>query len=368
MKTVSLVTEKTYKKVVKPILFKIDPEKVHNGTVSLSKATAKLPIVPNALYKLWSFQSEILEQEIDGVKYLNPIGLAGGYDKNAELTNFMPYLGMGFMEVGSITAEYCSGNIGKRLWRMPNSKSILVYYGLKNDGADAIYSRIKTKNFKIPVGINIAKTNNKDTCEDNNAIADYAYSFKKFKNNGSFYTINISCPNAYGGQPFTDKTRLNKLLTELDKLDRTKPVYIKLSPDIDYKTRQEMAKASFNHNIQGFICSNITKNRNNEMISDTVQSDNGGFSGKVVENLTNQLISDMYKLTNGSKTIIGCGGIFDAEDAYKKIKLGASLLEMITGLIFEGPQVVGKINRELVQLLKADGYKNIAEAVGSDIK
>jgi dihydroorotate dehydrogenase len=104
------------------------------------------------------------------------------------------------------------------------------------------------------------------------------------------------------------------------------------------------------------------------MISDTVQSDNGGFSGKVVENLTNQLISDMYKLTNGSKTIIGCGGIFDGEDAYKKIKLGASLLEMITGLIFEGPQVVGKINRELVQLLKADGYKNIAEAVGSDIK
>lgn len=366
MKPIRKITKKTYKSAVKPMLFKGNPEKVHDTTLVLGKITAKVPLIPKVLNSAWGYKNPILNITVDGIAYSNPIGLSGGYDKDAELTDFIPHLGMGFMEVGSITKDAYSGNSGTRLWRMPNSKSILVYYGLKNKGADVIYSKIKSKKFKIPVGINIAKTNNRATCDDKVGIADYVYSFKKFAKIGDFFTVNISCPNTFGGQPFHDKKRLDALLTELDKIPTKKPVYIKLSPDISQKERQGIAELSFKHRVNGFVCGNLTKSRTNPAIKDEVPAEVGGMSGMVVQKLSDKLIADMYKLTKGQKTVIGVGGVFNANDAYRKIKLGASLVEMITGLIYEGPQVVGDINHGLVELLKKDGYSNIKQAVGKD--
>lgn len=353
-----------YQNAAKPILFRFDPEEVHDGTATLAKWTAKHKPLRLITKSLFVYKNEILEQTVDGVRYKNPIGLSGGFDKEAELTDFMPLLGLGFMEVGSITKNPYAGNEGIRLWRLKKSKSILVNYGLKNSGADVAYKKLKNKKFEIPVGINIAKTNSLETCDDLMGIEDYAYTYKKFAHTGSFITVNISCPNTFGGQPFHDSKRLEALLKRLNNIETKMPVHLKLSPDITKKERVKIAKLSFKYKVDGFICSNLTKDRVNAAIIDEVPSDLGGMSGKVVDKLTDELITDMYSLTNGDKTIIASGGVFTAEDAYRKIKLGASLIEMITGLIYEGPQVVSTINRGLVKLLETDGYKNVSEAVG----
>lgn len=358
------VTRSMYQRLAKPLLFRRDPETVHDRTVHKSVVVAKIAPLRALLRWLWAYRHQALRQRICGVEFANPIGLAGGFDKNAELTGFMPSLGFGFAEVGSITALPCPGNTGTRLWRLPKSKSLLVYYGLKNDGVEVISRRLKDRRFQIPVGTNIAKTNNRDSADDRGAIADYAVSFRTLADIGDYFTINISCPNTYGGQPFVEKERLDALLGELDTIPTRKPVFVKLSPDITKQQRADIAELAAMHRVDGFICSNLTKVRTNSHIRDALPSENGGMSGAIVRDLSNELIADMYRLTRGTKVIIGCGGVFTAKDAYEKIQLGASLIQMVTGLIYEGPQVVGDINRGLVKLLQADGYANVAAAVG----
>lgn len=363
---ISKLTKTVYQKAAKPLLFKRDPEVVHDTITKRSVLVGKIPPIRSVLRLSWAYQHPSLKQTIAGIDFKNPIGLGGGFDKNCELVNFMPNLGFGFMEVGSITQYPCEGNAGQRLWRMPKSKSILVYYGLKNEGVDTLAPRLAGYDAKIPIGANIAKTNNEKCADDAEAIADYVYSFKKLAKIGDYVTVNISCPNTYGGQPFHDKERLSALFTELDKIPTKKPVFVKISPDISTQERKDIAKLSFTHRIDGFICGNLTKDRNNPHIKEPVPADVGGMGGRPVFELSNQLIKDMYTFTKGKKIIIGLGGVFSAEDAYAKIKLGASLVQMVTGLIFEGPQVVGQINRGLVKLLHADGYTHISQAIGSD--
>lgn len=357
------ITQLAYQKVAKPILFQINPEKVHNAHVYFADLAGRVPPAGWLTKKIWSYQNQTLEQTIDGILYKNPIGLAAGWDKDAHTMNFMESIGFGAAEMGSITQFAYGGNKGTRLWRLKKSKSILVYYGLKNEGVDIIAPRIAKAKSNIPIGTNIARTNS-PACDDESGIKDYAYSFKVLADIGDYFTVNISCPNTHGGQPFHDKRRLNNLLTELDKIKTKKPVYVKISPDISIKERKGIAELSFNHNVAGFICGNVTKNRNNKNIKDENIADVGGMSGLVVQRLGDELVADMYRLTKGKKTIIGLGGVFNATDAYRKIRLGASLVQMITGLIYEGPQVVGQINRDLVAMLAKDGYKNINQAVG----
>lgn len=355
-----------YRWVIRPVLFQIDPERVHDGTVKLARLISKNSFFMLIMRKIFVYNNKKLEQTIDGVKYLNPIGLSAGFDKEIDLVDFIPNLGMGFMEVGSITKESYGGNSGTRLWRLKKSKSILVNYGLKNLGADKSIEKLNEISPKIPVGINIAKTNSPETCDIKVGIEDYAYTFKKFSKNANLITINISCPNTYGDQPFLKPKDLEKLLIELEKIKTKAPVYLKLSPDISQKQRREIAKLSFQYRVHGFVCSNLTKGRDNKAILEVVPSKLGGMSGKVVDKLSDGLIKDMYQFTRGEKTIIASGGVFNADDAYKKIKLGASLIEMITGLIYEGPQVVSEINLGLVKKLEQDSFKSVKEAVGAN--
>jgi len=317
---------------------------------------------------MFSYSNKNLGQNILNIKFKNPIGLAGGFDKNGDLTQILPSVGFGFMEIGSITGEPCEGNPKPRLWRLKKSKGLLVWYGLKNDGSKVLSKKLKNKHFSIPLGTNIAKTNSKKTVSTKNGVNDYAEAFEKFRNIGSYFTVNISCPNAYGGQPFTDAKSLDMLLTKLDKIPTKKPVFVKFSPDLNKRTIDDLIRVCQHHRVHGFICTNLTKNRKNEKILESIQSANGGMSGKVVEDLSNQMISYLYKKTKGKFIIIGLGGVFNAEDAYKKIKMGASLVQLITGMIFEGPQIISEINQGLVKLLKKDGYTNISEAIGASNK
>ena len=179
--------------------------------------------------------------------------------------------------------------------------------------------------------------------------------FKAFLEIGDYFTVNISCPNAFGGEPFTDPKKLDALLTELDKIYTKKPIFLKLPPDLSEKQIDSILTVTRQHRVHGFIASNLTKQHS---------YGKGGMSGKFVEKKANVLIAQLYKKTKGEMTIVGSGGVFSAEDAYEKIRLGASLIQLITGMIYEGPQVVSEINLGLVQLLKADGYTSISEAVG----
>ena len=181
-------------------------------------------------------------------------------------------------------------------------------------------------------------------------------------------TINISCPNAYGGQHFNEKTRLKKLLTALEKIRTTKPIFLKLSPELKEKEIDDIIAVAEQHRVHGFIIANLIKKREDKKIFDRGVPMIGGLSGKLAEEKANKMISYVYKKTKGKFVIIGCGGIFSAKDAYTKIKLGASLVQLITGMIFEGPQLISEINQGLVRLLKKEGYKNISEAIGADHK
>lgn len=353
-----------YRNLLKPILFQFDPEDVHDRITAVGTFLGKYRVLRAINRLFFGYKNSLLEQTILGIHFENPIGLSAGFDKNAVLTDITPEVGFGFEEIGSITAESCEGNPRPRLHRLPKSKSLVVYYGLKNDGAQKIHERLKNKTFEFPIGVSIAKTNCTRTVETREGIADYIEGMKTMRDIGDYMTINISCPNTHGGEPFTDVENLEKLLTEVDKLNIKKPIFLKISPDISRENLDAIIENVTHHNIQGFVCTNLTKNRNNPKIKDGQVPENGGLSGKIVEDLANEMIAYVYKKTHGKYVIIGSGGVFTAEDAYKKIRLGASLIQMITGMIYNGPQTISEINQGLVKLLKRDGYKTITEAIG----
>lgn len=354
-----------YRNIFKKIFFLFDAETVHDFFTITGKILGSNFITRGITSFFFNNPDlKILNQKIHGIHFKNPIGLSAGFDKNAELTKIIPEVGFGFEEIGSITGEACTGNAKPRLWRLIKSQALVVYYGLKNDGCEKISTRLSHKKFKIPIGVNIAKTNCQATTNTETGIADYVKAYRHFLHIGDYFTINISCPNTFGGEPFHNGEKLDKLFTALEKYPTKKPVFIKISPDLSEEQIDEILKISKKHHVSGFICTNLTKKRENLKILDKKVPKDGGISGKAVEELANKMINTLYKKTKGKYTIIGCGGIFSAADAYKKIRLGASLVELITGMIFQGPQLISEINLELAELLKRDGFKNIHEAIG----
>lgn len=354
-----------YAKILKPIYFRFDPELVHNRMISIGVFLGRSIPTRFLIKALFDYKNPMLIQTIRGIRFENPVGLSAGFDKNAVLTRILPMVGFGFVEVGSITGEPCAGNPGKHLWRLPKDKSLMIYYGLKNTGADAISKRLRNEKFSIPVGISVAKTNAPSTVETERGVEDYAKAFELFADIGAYTTINISCPNAYGGQPFSDPALLERLLARTDTISTSKPIFIKLSPDCSPEELDALLAVSERHHVDGYICTNLIKDRSRVQAQESLPP-NGGISGKLIESRSNEMIAHVYTFTKGKKVVIGCGGIFTAEDAYRKIRLGASLLHLITGMIYEGPQAISQINQGLVRLLKKDGFKSISEAVGVD--
>ncbi len=350
-----------YKYLIKPILFQFDPEAVHKLFIKTGKILGSTAFTREITSIMFNYSNPMLKQRILNIDFKNPIGLSAGFDKDAELTKIIPKVGFGYEEVGSITANSCAGNSGVRIKRIPEKKSLWINLGLNNNGADEIASRLYLRRFEIPIAISIAKTNCKETVDPKIAIQDYLYTLKKMneKGIGKFFVINISCPNAYGGQPFSNPRLFKMLMYEIYKLNIKKPIFIKISPDLSNENIDKIIEISKNYGVSGFICSNLTKQH---------KFDSGGLSGKVLEEKSNKLIEYVYKKTKGKFIIIGVGGVFSAKDAYKKIKLGASLISLISGMIYEGPSLISEINRNLVKLLKKDGFSNITEAIGKDVK
>ena len=355
-----------YSRVLKPILFSHDPELVHDRMTAVGKLLGHHHLGQSLTRALFGYENSALEQNVLGIQFKNPTGLSAGFDKNAELIDILPSVGFGFAEIGSITGEKCAGNPKPRLWRLPESQSLAVYYGLKNDGCEAIAEKLRNKKSTIPLGVSIAMTNCKDNLILANGINDFSKAFRVMEAVGDYTTVNISCPNTEGGQPFIDPQRLDALFDVLDTIPTRKPIFMKFSPDMQRAELEAILSVARAHRIQGIIATNLTKKRDNPRIIDASVPDAGGLSGKVVEDLANSMLSYIYKKEGKRFTLIGSGGVFTAEDAYKKIRLGASLVQIITGMIFKGPQVISEINQGLVALLKRDGFKNISDAIGVD--
>lgn len=359
-----------YEKVLKPIYFKMDPEVIHDRMIGVGAFLGRSALMQKTVSGVFEYQHPMLEQDVLGILFKNPIGLAAGFDKNGRLADILPSVGFGFEEIGSVTGEPCAGNPKKRLWRVPNIKGLVVNYGLPNEGAEVISKRLKGKRFRFPIGISLAKTNNQQCAIDEAGMRDYYKGMELFLDIGDYFTINVSCPNAYGGQPFQSAHSLDRLLAVLDELKVSKPVFVKLSADTPIGDVEVLVEVANRHHVQGFVISNLTKQYERSGIAEELQKQGittGGISGKPTEELSNALIAAFYKRCGKKYVIIGCGGVFSAEDAYKKIKYGATLVQLITGMIYEGPQLIGEMNQGLVQLLQADGYTSISEAIGSSV-
>ncbi|MBL8030289.1 MAG: quinone-dependent dihydroorotate dehydrogenase [Candidatus Doudnabacteria bacterium] len=348
-----------YRNVLKPVFFAQDPEKVHDKMTQVGSFLGGNLLTRELTSLAFNYWHPKLEQNILGIDFKNPVGLAAGFDKEAKLVSILPKVGFGFEEVGSITKERYEGNSGKRLYRLPEQKALRVNYGLKSSGADSVYNHLKSIKTEFPVGISIAKTNNPKTSVVENGVEDYLYTYKKLNDLGSYVTINISCPNTCEDFPiFARAENLEVLLKAIFSVPKTKPVFVKLSPDLANENLDSILNVCLKYPVDGFVCSNLTK------ANKSGHEGKGGFSGKAVFEESNRLLAYVYQYTIGKKILIGCGGIFTPEDAYKKILLGASLLQLVTGMVYQGPQVISEINSGVVELLKRDGFKNISEAVG----
>ncbi|MBI5370312.1 quinone-dependent dihydroorotate dehydrogenase [Candidatus Uhrbacteria bacterium] len=359
-----------YRHCFKPIAFRFDAESVHDCLTKMGAWMGRHPSLRKTAGQLWHYEHPALRQQVCGISFENPVGLTAGFDKDGLLTDILPEVGFGFAEIGSVTGRPCSGNPRPRLWRLPHSRALLVYYGLKNEGCETVAHRLAQSRRRIPLGVSIARTNDQIACTLEMGVEDYRHSFKTVEPVCDYLTVNISCPNAFGGEPFTHPDRLDFLLRALDEIQTIKPVFLKMPADLSLSEAEELATVALTHRVHGFIFSNLTKRRDTPAISprDSFASAKGGISGRPVFEPSNRLLKHFYRSYGARFTLIGSGGVFSADDAYEKICSGATLIQLATGMIFEGPQVIGQINKGVVERLERDGFTSVSQAVGAYLR
>ncbi len=356
-------------RLLRPVLFINDSEKIHTKLTQVGEWIGLHPLTNNIIKFVWRVEDKALTQTVAGITFSNPIGLAAGFDYEAKLCHVLPSLGFGFGTVGTITNKPYEGNPPPRLGRLIKSRALVVNKGFKNNGIDSIIQKHKHSRFVIPIGLSIGKTNSKEIVTQEQAISDIISSFHKAESAKlpfSHYELNISCPNLMGNVEFYSPVHLQELLRVIAELKISKPIFIKMPiSETDEMTRQ-MLDVIVQFPIQGVIFGNLQKNRNDSSIvpAEAAKYQKGYISGKPTEKRSNELIRLAYTGYGNKLNIIGCGGVFSAKDAYAKIKLGASLVQLITGLIYNGPQLPAQINAGLIDLLQHDGYTHISQAVG----
>jgi dihydroorotate dehydrogenase subfamily 2 len=338
-----------YKKLLKPILFKMDPEYVHDLFVSFGERVGNWKFGRWWISIMYRYKGLYKGKTVDGIHYKSPVSLAAGFDYNGRLAHVLDCMSFGGDEIGSVTARPCKGNEKPRLKRMVKSNALVVYKGLKNEGVEAVIKRLKSK--KKPEGfvwgISIAKTNDEEAASTASGIQDYLYSLTRLNQEGvgDFYTINISCPNVHGGESFAQPKYLKPLFEELSKVNVKKPVYVKMPINEDWKDFNELLEV-LNHfeMVKGVVIGNLNKNYEEaDFPEEGPQKYRGGLSGKVCRERSTVLIRETKKQWGDRFTIIGCGGILSVEDAMEKLDAGADLLQLISGMIFEGPHLMKDI-------------------------
>jgi len=346
---------------VKSLLFKFNPETAHYiGGLGLRVVTYA-PSLLKFFKNRYFVQDPILTQHLFGRKFLNPVGLAAGFDKNGEYITAMPTLGFGFTEIGTITPKPQEGNAKPRLFRLKEDRSIQNAMGFNNLGAAYMIQQLnKLYFFDYPIGINIGK--NKVTPE-NEALNDYETLLHTFKNYGDYIVINISSPNTPGLRDLQNEKFITDLFT-LAKSITNQPIFLKIAPDMEAQDAIDICTSAVNAGAVGIIATNTTIDYS--LTKDA--KDFGGISGALVREKSFKLFQAIGKELYGKTLLISVGGIETAEDTYRRIKAGATLVQVYSMLIYNGPKMIKAINEGLIELLKADGYNHISEAIGADYK
>ena len=342
---------------LRTLIFKIDPEKAH----SLAIKSLKFNLVPNILDENKDdpfFKTKIFDKELD-----NPIGMAAGFDKNAEVYNALFKLGFGFVEVGTITPLEQFGNPKPRVFRLVEDEALINRLGFNNHGSEVVKNRIKSNNKLGLLGINIGP--NKDS---NDRLNDYLIGLKTFHEIADYITINISSPNTENLRNFHDENKLQELLKsisiEKNNLKSRVPIAVKISPDVDNSQISSISEILLENEIKAIIISN-TSEASRDKLNNIQRHQKGGLSGKPIEEKSNILISKFYRLLKGKIKIIGVGGVDSGQAAYEKFLAGADFVQLYTGMVFKGPNVAGIIKKDLKELLIRDGIKNYTEIVGN---
>lgn len=348
----------------KPLLFRLDAEQAHDLITGLFRVTVGMPLLPALLRAYYAYDDPRLRVQCAGIRLSNPIGLAAGFDKRAALIGAMELLGFGFIEVGTVTPRPQPGNDRPRLFRLPGDRALINRLGFNSPGMLVTAQQLRSCKTGIPVGINIGK--NRTTALEQ-AVEDYVATFSALAPFADYIAINISSPNTPGLRRLHERTALEGLLRELTSLNRRlphpRPMFLKVSPDETPAQLAEVVQVGIEAGITGFIATNTTLARTG--LRDPASSETGGLSGHPLTRRARQVIARIYQLSNGSYPIIGVGGVATAEDAYEHIRAGATLVQIYTGLIYEGPAVVRRIKKGIVRLLHRDGYDSIAKAVGT---
>ena len=335
-----------YKKIISPFLFLFDPEKIHTFTFFLIKVFFKIPILGFIIESFYKVKSPKLERKLFGLNFENPVGIAAGFDKNATHISEFEKFGFGFIEIGTVTPKPQDGNPKKRLFRLKEDSAIINRMGFNNDGVVKIKNRLK-KNYNVLIGGNIGK--NKVT-PNSQAKNDYIICFKELYNYVDYFVVNVSSPNTPGLRELQSKEFLNNLFIDLNKFrlkqNIKKPILIKISPDLSKEKILEILEVIDTNNIDGIIATNTTIDYPN--LKSKNKNETGGLSGAPLYDKSNKVISFISKKTNGKLPIIGVGGISTPEQAVKKIEAGAHLIQLYTGIIYEGPGIVRKINKKLL--------------------
>ena len=335
-----------YKKIISPFLFLFDPEKIHTFTFFLIKAFFKIPILGFIIESFYKVESSKLTRKLFGLTFENPVGIAAGFDKNATHISEFEKFGFGFIEIGTVTPKPQDGNPKKRLFRLKEDTAIINRLGFNNDGVVKIKNRLK-KNYNVLIGGNIGK--NKVT-PNSQAKNDYLICFEELYNYVDYFVINVSSPNTPGLRELQSKEFLNDLFIDLNKFRLNevikKPILIKISPDLSKEKILEILEVIETSNIDGVIATNTTIDYPN--LKSKNKNETGGLSGAPLYDKSNEVISFISKKTNGKLPIIGVGGISTPEQAVKKIEAGAHLIQLYTGIIYEGPGIVRKINKKLL--------------------
>ena len=342
---------------LRPLIFKIDPERAHNFAIQ----SLKFNLVSNVFDENKNdpiFKTKIFDKEID-----NQIGMAEGFDKNAEVYNPLFRLGFGFVKVGTITPLKQYGNSKPRVFRLVEDEALINRLGFNNHGAEVILDRIKSNNKLGLLGINIGP--NKDS---NNRMNDYLIGLKTFYQVADYITINISSPNTENLRNFHEENKLQELLKSILKekndLKSNIPIAVKISPDIDENQINLISEILLENEIKAIIISN-TSESSRDTLNNIQKHQKGGLSGKPIEKKSNILINKFYKLLKGKIKIIGVGGVDSGKAAYDKFLAGADFIQLYTGMVFKGPNIVGIIKKDLKDLLLRDGVKNFTEIVGN---
>ena len=335
-----------YKSIIRPLLFKFDPEKVHYFTFDALKFLFKIPGVSSLLKNQFQINDPRLERKVFGLTFKNPVGLAAGFDKNAVLYKELDQLGFGFVEIGTVTPKGQPGNDKKRLFRLKEDSAIINRMGFNNEGVEAAVKRLKT-NKDVLIGGNIGK--NKITPNEE-AVSDYKICFEALFDYVDYFVVNVSSPNTPNLRALQDKEPLTALLNTLQQLNllksKPKPILLKIAPDLSDDQLMDIIEIVAETGIAGVIATNTTISRDNLKSENKVEM--GGLSGKPLKNRSTEVIRFLSEKSNKAFPIIGVGGIHSAEDALEKLKAGASLIQLYTGFIYEGPGLIKKINKAIL--------------------